>query len=525
MNFSHIRSDKRICVLGTLVVATLTVYGSLVPFDLSWSEGLDPRGWLAELRFTPWSHVSPTDLLVNIAVGVPLGFVLMGALRAGGRRSAVGAAVAVLVIGCISTVLGVAVELLQVLSPTRQGSWDDVFAQALGACVGALAWTFAGRAVLQCLRDLASERASCTFAARLLQLYLPIYLLVQLTPFDSGRAAELATKYNGDALLPSAHSVESTFVVWLSLAGNGLLTIPIGCLAVLGWVRKGARCPVGWAVPLGVSIVMTVGIAQQIVWRNTRVSELLTGSLGIMIGAAAAAVLLRSHARVRKPLGDPRRLHGWFLVAAAAWTLVLVGYSWYPFDFELTSEIVRRRLTRISQVPFYFYYWYAAYVVNPLEAVHETVLNFLLAVPLGSLVRLAWPVAVEPGIRRRQNVAAIGVAIIVLLGIELGQMFLPTRFPDVTNVLIGAIGAMAGTMTLTAFACRQWTNTRRYVDREASPPSTVDAMPRLVTLRTARPRIAGMRSPRHRARQRDPLISRRQPTATNSGHSHFRGRL
>jgi glycopeptide antibiotics resistance protein len=457
MNPSHTRSDERICLLAALALATSIVYGSLVPFDLRGSEAFNLRGWLAQLQFTPWSHVSPADLLVNIAVGVPLGFVLMGALRAGGR-SAVGAALAVVVSGCISAVLGVVVELLQVLSPTRQGSWNDVLAQALGAAGGALVWTVAGRAVIQWLRDAANERASCGYAARLLHLYVPIYLLVQLTPFDSGRAAELATKYKDgrDALMPFTHPADSTFVGLHNLAGNALLAIPIGALAALGWVRRGTRRTVGWAVLLGVSIVLTVGIAQEVSSRrHTGMSELLVGTLGVTIGVAAGRLLPRPH--VRKPIGQSRLLHPWFLVAAGAWTLVLVGYSWYPFDFDLTSEILSGPLTRISVVPFGFYYWYAVYIVNPLEAVHESLLKFVLAVPLGSLLRLAWPVAAEPRIRRRQSVAALGVAIIVLVGIELGQMFVPMRFPDVTDLLIGLIGAAAGSATVTAFASRRST--------------------------------------------------------------------
>src|SRR4029450_790719 len=69
--------------------------------------------------------------------------------------------------------------------------------------------------------------------------------------------------------------------------------------------------------------------------------------------------------------------------------------------------------------------------------------------------RLAWPIAGERRIRRLQTVATIGVATIVLAGIEVGQTFLPMRFPDVTDLLIGTIGAMAGIATVTAFACRQ----------------------------------------------------------------------
>ena len=417
--------------------------------------------------------MSATDLLVNIAVGIPLGFVLMGALRAGRRRRAAGAAVAMLVVTCFSAMLGAVLELLQVLSPTRQSSWNDVSSQTIGACVGALAWTLVGRAVIQWLRDAGNERAPGAFAARLLQLYLPVYLLVRLTPFDSGRAVELAAKYRegGVALMPFTQSVDSTFVMLLNLAGNALLTVPIGALAVLGWGRRGTRRPVGWALLLGLSMVLAAEIAEAFVWRrHADVSELLVGTLGVMIGVAAASAFPRSH--VRNRVGLSRLAHSWVLMAAGVWTVVLAVHSWYPFDFEVTSEIVRERLFRISLVPFGFYYWYATYVVNPLQAVHETLLTFVLAVPLGILLRLAWPIAGERRIRRLQTVATIGVATIVLVGIEFGQTFLPMRFPDVTDLLIGTIGAMAGIATVTAFASRVGPGRCMMLLREPMPAVT-----------------------------------------------------
>src|SRR5213593_620531 len=142
-------SGHRICALASLGVVTSIVYGSLVPFDLTWSDGLDLRGWLARVQFSPWADVSNTDLLVNLGVGMPLGFLLMGALRAGRRRSATRAAVAILAVVCCSAMLSGALELLQVLSPTRRSSWNDVVCEAIGAGLGALVWTIVGRPFIE----------------------------------------------------------------------------------------------------------------------------------------------------------------------------------------------------------------------------------------------------------------------------------------------------------------------------------------------------------------------------------------
>jgi glycopeptide antibiotics resistance protein len=306
------------------------------------------------------------------------------------------------------------------------------------------------------VRDLGNERTTSSFAARLLQLYLPFYLVLQLTPFDSGRAAELATKYNAGqgALMPSVYSIQGRFPWWIDLIGAALLAIPIGCLSVLGWVRAGSMRAVGRAAMLGMSVIVAVAILQYVLWGDSRLSELCAGVVGIFIGAA---VLTHQPARARR----------WMLLAVPVWMLVLMVHSWYPLDFALTADIVTRRLTRISLAPFGFYYWYAAYVVSPLGAVHETLLNFVRTVPLGFFFRLAWPTASEPRVRRLQTVVTMATSIAVLLAIELGQAFLPMRFPDVTDALVGALGAAVGIATATALLCRQATILGEVADRRS----------------------------------------------------------
>jgi glycopeptide antibiotics resistance protein len=436
-------SDERICLAGVLAVATSIVYGSLVPFDFKHPADLGPGGWLTQIEFASWSLVSATDVLVNIAAGAALGFVVMGLIRTHQRAGRLAVLTAVIIVGGMAAILGGSVELLQALSPTRRSSWNDVLAQAVGACTGAVVWLVAGRAAIQWVRDLRVERSSWSFAARLLQLYLPIYVVLQLTPFDSDRAAELATKYNAGqpALMPSVYSIHGRFPWWFDLIGAALLAIPIGCLSVVGWVRAGGWRAVTRAVPLGMSLIVAIAISQYVLCGDSRLTGLYAGVVGILIGVAVV---------IQQPLS--RR---WMVLAVPVWMLVLLVHSWYPLDFALSADIVTRRLTRISLMPFGFYYWYAAYIVSPLGAVHETLLDFVRTVPLGFFFRLAWPAASEPGVRRLQTVATMATVITVLLAIELGQAFLPMRFPDVTDALAGTIGAAVGIAIAVASMCRQ----------------------------------------------------------------------
>jgi VanZ family protein len=100
--------------------------------------------------------VSRLDVLVNITISLPLGFFLMGGLASRRRRSLAGLAEAVLVVGCVSALLGMSVELLQLVLPTRQSSWNDVLAQGIGGGGGALGSILAGPKVIPWLRGLAN---------------------------------------------------------------------------------------------------------------------------------------------------------------------------------------------------------------------------------------------------------------------------------------------------------------------------------------------------------------------------------
>ena len=76
--------------------------------------------------------------------------------------------------------------------------------------------------------------------------------------------------------------------------------------------------------------------------------------------------------------GENRRFRPWLLFAASAWTLVLVAQAWQPSNYGLTS-----------MAPFDSY---RLYLASPLQALRESVLEFLVAFPLGFLLRLACPV-------------------------------------------------------------------------------------------------------------------------------------
>ena len=179
--------------------------------------------------------------------------------------------------------------------------------------------------------------------------------------------------------LPSADAFESAILLLCNFGGHALLNVPIGALAVLTRRRSIWR-----ALVLGISVVLAVGLAQKsLSWRHTNVHDILAGVTGVAIGIAAARA--RPSRRLRDSINQRRLVHPWLVLAASAWILVLVRHSWTN-DFRVIVEAPDQRYIKMSMVSFY-----AFYSAHPWGALHETLLKFLLPVPLGVLLRMASP--------------------------------------------------------------------------------------------------------------------------------------
>ena len=114
-----------------LVYIVLLVYGSLSPWTGWRSLGVGPLAFM----LAPWpAYVTGFDLALNVLAYLPLGLLLVLALRAR-LRGAAGVAAAV----ASAVTLSVLLEVLQNYLPARIASNLDVLTNGAGAVLGALA--------------------------------------------------------------------------------------------------------------------------------------------------------------------------------------------------------------------------------------------------------------------------------------------------------------------------------------------------------------------------------------------------
>ena len=164
-------------------VHRLRDYGSLLPFDLrplrledAWNQYRD------SVMTLPSGRISPTDVLTNILLFVPVGFSLSAALLADRRRWP-GLVWAIPLIVALSLLVSMAAEFLQLFTSDHVASGSDITAQTVGCLAGILVWTLAGQAMTTWTRETLAA-APQDRVSRALTAYAFLWILFNLAPFD-----------------------------------------------------------------------------------------------------------------------------------------------------------------------------------------------------------------------------------------------------------------------------------------------------------------------------------------------------
>jgi glycopeptide antibiotics resistance protein len=423
---------RRHYALLALGLALFVVYGSLVPFryrPLPWAEGLARFG---DVCRQPVRVESRSDWLANVLLVVPLGYCLMGALCADRRRLSLVVAPAVLAC-CLA--LSVAVEFAQVWFPPRVSSLDDIVAQGIGEVVGVAAWLAAGQRLTGWGRRLWAAVGTRGLAAQLLPAYLALLGLVHGLPFDLTLSPkDIRRKYRHGAirLVPFAGFDRDIFRAVEKGLWNVALFLPLGLLLahVSSPTLQGGR---GWWRVLALGVVAAVlvqGLKLLVVSRYVDLTDVVTGSLAVLAGWGLALAVRR----LPDPAEAGRRMRRMVVPLLTAWLAVAVFVNWQPFDFTWDARFVAGRLREVALVPFADYYW-----SHYWDGFDQFVHKMILFVPLGALLTVALP-----GAARGRGLVVVGLAALVAAGIEAGQLFLPTRYASLTDVLIESGGAWVG---------------------------------------------------------------------------------
>lgn len=427
---------RRAYGLLALAAIAFAIYVSLIPFRFQpVPTAVAVKRFDAVMRAEGREWTSRTNFIANILLFVPVGFALTGALALDrGDRSRTAVLLAVLP---ISLAASLTAEFLQVFVPGRIVSRSDVVAQTLGAIMGFGAWAVAGQPLTSVLRK-ASERHRTDRLARALGAYACGWVFVNLAPFDATfDLGALRGRYR-DGLInpfPLAHAGSTPAFVW-DAAITALAAAPLGALGLIGWTGRRARRHSRAAILFAAAFVVAVEAVQVFLRRQAAdVNDALAGLAGAAAGVWIARRFL-AH-RTAEAMVPPRAVSWRALSLVVVWTGVLLAVHWRPFDFNADVDRLRDVVRGMSLVPFAGY-WSGA----ELHVFSSLLAKIALALPFGAGASFV----VRPGADRRRLWWAswMTLALCVFAAIEAGQVFLASRTPDPTDVLVGTAAAAAG---------------------------------------------------------------------------------
>lgn len=415
------------------------VYGSLVPFEFQ-PIALDRAiEQFRHVRYLTLGVGSRADFVSNILLFVPLGLFTTAALRAD-RRGWLGGVAAAVAVPAMLALLSIAIEFTQVFFPPRTVSINDIVAETAGGMIGTAMWFAVGQALTEWLRAFFRERERPALLTRLLLAYTALFLLAQLLPFDiTVDLGELAQKHREGRILaiPFQYHHDSVVLALWDYVGDVLLHAPVGLLARLAWTTHRRPRPALGALAIGLAVVAGVELAQVVIFsRYADATDVITGGIGVALGIALAGPAAQT--RTSAPEA-PRAIRLLPSLGVVVWIAVMLSYHWYPFDFQFRSALLDERLPLMFRVPFSSYYYGSEF-----HAFTEVTRKFLLAVPFGVLLRLAWPAFERATMARLQTTIVVVHAFVFFAAVEVGQIFLLDRTADITDALIASSGCIAG---------------------------------------------------------------------------------
>jgi glycopeptide antibiotics resistance protein len=169
--------------------------------------------------------------------------------------------------------------------------------------------------------------------------------------------------------------------------------------------------------------------------RVADVVDLSANVCGVVIGVMLMSALTSRTVSGQRSL---RTAQAWLTAALALSALFYVLYNLSPFNFTFSRAQVAGRAGMLLRVPF------AGYYQNPeFKALADACIKIAIALPFGVLFQLGW----QPDKNRFGRLLQSGWLVltgIFFAAVEVGQVFLPSRYPDDTDILLAVLAVWIG---------------------------------------------------------------------------------
>lgn len=421
-----------------LAYLCFVIYGSLVPLSfrpMSMAAALDEFSAIAYLDLGIGSRA---DWVANILLFVPLTFLWTGVFE---PRSPGGIRVlASIMVFAGAFGVSVLIEFTQLFFPPRTVSINDIIAETLGAAIGIALWWLAGKRLMQWLQSLPLAQGKQGVAERLVAVYLLLLFGYNILPLDLTLSpVELYHKWGeGRVLLvPFSAAYPTLALQAYDLFSDVAVWIPAAMLWAYAYKTSTMRI---WWYVLGSALALE--ILQLFVYsRVSDTTDIFTaavgGAIGLWIARAWQAKVPQQGSGNDRAAPGRSTLLPWLVLAA--WLAVVLTVFWYPFDFNFDRAFVRDRLLGARRLPFE-----ALYFGTEFRAITEVIHKAGFMLPFGALLGYVFNRGARRLPRGLVHAAAILVIVLVAAVIEAGQLFLPAKIADMTDVMLESAGAVVG---------------------------------------------------------------------------------
>ena len=425
---------RRFLLLLAFAYTAFVIYGSLVPLHFQRHPWEEAWAIFRDIRYLNLGIGSRADWVANILLFVPLAFVWLGTLWH--SKNVAWRILATLLVLVACTGLSVAIEFTQIFFPPRTVSLNDIYAEILGAFIGISLWWAIGASVSRWYLGWRAVEGPMDFAQRLLYGYLFLLFGYNLLPLDlTISPVEIYHKWREGriVLIPFINGQADFAQRFYGFLTDALIWIPAGVLASLTtryhtkqtWLRLTAAAAL-------------IEFFQIFVYtRVTDTTDIFTGSLGSAVGIWMAIRWRTGDpaAEQAKAAGNPSGL----IIGILFWLALIFAVFWYPFDFRTDGTFLRSRLAEATtRVPFSIYYFGTEY-----RAITEVFHKMGFFFPLGILLALL-AVRTRSGPPSAWRIATLAGVGIVAGSVEVGQLFLPGKFADLTDWVLEMAGGWIG---------------------------------------------------------------------------------
>lgn len=424
-----------------LLYLAFVIYGSLVPLEfrmLPFDQALET---FRNISYLNLGIQSRADWVANILLFIPLAFLFNGYLwlQYNSRKQIFSS----LIIIVLCLILSAGIEFTQLYFPQRTVSQNDIIAEGIGAIIGVFTWRILGERFLLWLSQWQKQHSSSSISQRLLLLYLVVLYGYNLLPLDlTISPVEIYRSWReGRIILIPFSSLSANWIENIyHLTIDCIIWAPVSFLLSATTKRS---IPSAWRLTLSAALFLEL-IQLFIYSRTTDTTDLITAAIGATIGTILWIISRKrwtGHATDSSlqstPPGTPH-----LLIAAASfvvWTTILGIIFWYPYNFNTDRAHILESLSTLKQIPFHIYYYGTEF-----RAITEVFHKILFFMPYGIL-----SVIIFRTYKTDTPPHSIGTFTLIIgafagLIIESGQLLLPGKHADITDLMLEILGVLLG---------------------------------------------------------------------------------